>query len=940
VVRTAEQLDEMPTRVDARDAADGASIDKLAFASGTCIEHYELIRQLDRGGMGVVYLARDMQLGRRVAIKFLRPRHREQAQRFLLEARATAQCHHENIVVIHAVNIRDDVPYMVLEYLEGSSLQHYLDGRALPVSRAVELILPVVRALVHAHGAGIVHRDLKPANVFVTRAGTVKVLDFGIAKALAEPDVEPPTTEHRAHREPPSDSTFTEVGSEVGTVRYMAPEQWGVDTVDGRTDLWAIGLVLFEMVAGTSPFAERNAEELRAWARTDEPLRSVGEVVADLPEELVRIVDRCLKKSKSERFASAQDLLEALESSLAGPRVRALGEDECPYPGLAAFEQTDADRYFGRAAEVRRALAYLPDRPLLAVVGPSGLGKSSFVRAGLIPALRNSGESWEVFSLRPGRQPLSSLAHLCGRLATGSRSAREDDEDDEDDDALVERLRARPGVLGARMRERARHRQTRVLVVVDQFEELYTLVADAEDRTAFARCLLAMADDATSPLRVVISIRSDFLDRVAEDEGLADQITRGLMLLPAMDRSAIRSALVLPAELAGYRFEDEATVEGMLDALEATTGSLSLLQFAASRLWEKRDRGKKLLTRESYDAIGGIAGTLAAHADATLAVMAPSARSLARKIFQRLVTPERTRAIVDLSELAALTEDERDVTRVVHQLVQSRLLVTDVRGGGGDTVVELVHESLVTSWPTLRRWLDESEEEEIVLSQLREVARQWESRGRPNGLLWRGEALDDARRCVARQREELPPRERSYLEAALWQANRSVRLRRALVVGAFTVLAAVALGAAIALVQIRDAERVALEAERVARESEREAREQAEVARQEAERAHGAERKVSEQLTLLRAEENARVAAESLATEAAEDLRVSNEELGRSNVQLQSALERAEQAAQQAAAATLAERELSQKLERLLQKERDRVEELERKRGKIIDDLP
>jgi hypothetical protein len=929
VGRTAEEH-EMPTRVDGRDPGDWAAVDMLAFEPGTCIEHYELIRQLDRGGMGVVWLARDMQLGRRVAIKFLRPRHREQGQRFLLEARATAQCHHENIVVIHAVNRRDDVPYMVLEYLEGSSLEHYLDGRALPVTRAVELILPVVRALVHAHEAGIVHRDLKPANIFVTRAGTVKVLDFGVAKALAESDVEPPEPERETPAEHPTDATFTEVGSEVGTARYMAPEQWGVDAVDGRTDLWAVGLVLYEMVAGSSPLAQHNTQELRAWARTDEHIRSVGEVVADLPEQLVRIIDRCLRKSKSERFATARELLEALESSLVDPGVRALGEGECPYPGLAAFEQADADRYFGRSAEIRRAMAHLPDRPLLAVIGPSGLGKSSFVRAGLIPALRNSGEAWEVFSIRPGRRPLLSLAHLCARLATGSPSVREHDDDPA---ALVERLRARPGVLGARMRERARERQTRILVVVDQFEELYTLAADAEDRSTFAHCLLAVADDATSPLRVVISMRSDFLDRVAEHEGLADEITRGLMLLPAMDRSAIRSALVLPAELAGYRFEDAAMVEAMLDALEATAGSLSLLQFAASRLWENRDRGRKLLTRASYDAMGGIAGTLAAHADATLAAMAPSARSLARKIFQRLVTPERTRAIVDLSELVALTEDERDVTRVVQQLVQSRLLVTDVRGGGSETVVELVHESLVTSWPTLRRWLDESEEEEIVLSQLREVARQWEHRGRPNGLLWRGEALDDAKRLVARQREELPPRERQYLEAALWQANRSVRLRRALVVGAFTLLAVVAIGAAIALVQIRDAERVAREAERVARESEREARE-------EAERAQAAERKVSDQLELLRAEEKARVAAESLATNAAEDLRVSNEELARSNTQLQEALQRAEQAAQEAAAATAAEKELSKRLERLLEKERERVQELERKRGKIIDDLP
>jgi hypothetical protein len=578
---------------------------------------------------------------------------------------------------------------------------------------------------------------------------------------------------------------------------------------------------------------------------------------------------------------------------------------------------------------VRQALARLPDHPLVAVVGPSGLGKSSFVRAGLMPALRGSGEAWEVLGIRPGRQPLSALAGLCHQLEASSSSPHVEVAAHEE---LVRRLRAQPGYAGTLLRARARRKGSRVLLFVDQLEELYTLVPDAAEREAFTSCLLGIADDAASPLRVVVSMRSDFLDRVAESPAFSEEMTRGLLLLPPLSRGALEEALVQPAELAGHRFEDAAMVETMLDALEATPGALSLLQFAAARLWEGRDRARSVLTRASYEAMGGIAGTLAAHADATLAKLAPTAQKRARAIFVRLVTPERTRAIVDLSELRELAADGDEVVRLVNQLVASRLLVTDLRGGGGDAIVELVHESLITSWPTLRRWLDESEEDSAFVSQLREVARQWDVRGRPAGLLWRGSALEEAQRFSARYRGELPAREQGYLDAALALATRSARRRRAAIIGTIALLSAMVVGATVALITIR-------EAEQTARRAEQAAKQQAAVAETETTRAQAAERTVTDQLALLKAEEAARRDAESKAMDAAERLTVTNADLATSNERLQRAAQQAQEAARAAAAATAAERESRRQLESLLDKERDRVKELERQRGKIIDDL-
>ncbi len=234
---------------------EGTTLPGVDLAPGTRIKQYELIRELGQGGMGVVYAARDVKLGRRVAMKFLRQVDREVLDRFLVEARATAQCNHDNIVIIFEVDEWKGMPYMVLEFIEGKSLRDVMgpfgDGQPLPPTRVIEMILPVARALARAHEEGIVHRDLKPENVLISNAGQVKVLDFGIAKALGTADAVKKSVSQIM-----SDArslTLTREGDMVGTLPYMSPEQMGVDHVDHRSDLFALGLIMFEMLAGQHP---------------------------------------------------------------------------------------------------------------------------------------------------------------------------------------------------------------------------------------------------------------------------------------------------------------------------------------------------------------------------------------------------------------------------------------------------------------------------------------------------------------------------------------------------------------------------------------------------------------------------------------------------------------------------------------------------------------
>ena len=260
------------------------------------------------------------------------------------------------------------------------------------------------------------------------------------------------------------------------------------------------------------------------------------------------------------------------------------------------------------------------------------------------------------------------------------------------------------------------------------------------------------------------------------------------------------------------------------------------MQFAASKLWDLRDKRRHLITRAAYQQIGGIEGALSVHADQVLERLPGPARKLTRAILLRLITPERTRAIVDVSELRGLADDPREVEALVDELVASRLLVVQSRSDGQERSVELAHESLISEWPTFRRWLDESHEDAAFIEQLRSAARQWDQSQRSAGLLWRGDIAEDARRFQARARVDLIPLERDYLAAVAALAQRASRRRRRLVLGIFLLLGVLVVASGIGFLTIREAEKAA-QIERVA------AVESADEARRETARAEAEKRK-------------------------------------------------------------------------------------------------
>jgi serine/threonine protein kinase len=866
-----------------RHALDDTGERVLLPTPGATIHQYELIRRLGKGGMGDVYLARDIKLARRVAVKFLQHPDRSLSERFLLEAQATARCTHENIVVIHDVKEHGRVPFMVLEYLKGQTLGELIGDGKLPPGRAVQLMVPIVRALVCAHQHKIVHRDLKPANIFMTETGTIKVLDFGVAKIVAGAhgpvNVLASTAAVTASSLLPAELTLD--GALVGTVPYMSPEQWGADTVDHRTDIWAVGIMLYRMVVGRHPLAPLDGRQLMVTAVLEQPMPSAHNAGADMPPELADIIDACLKKRKAERMPSAKKLLAALEPMLPGQRSIELHANDNPYAGLNAFQEADAGRFFGRAREVGTVVAKLHGTPLIGIVGPSGVGKSSFVRAGIIPALKQSGEPWETLVIRPGRHPMAALANIVvPMLSTGNADLTAQIAEHQ---IALQRLYQEPGYLGTVLRGRARTQGRKMLLFVDQFEELFTLNREGDERRAFTACLTGMADDPLSPLRLMLSIRSDFLDRIAEDQRFMSELAPGLFFLAPPDRVGLRDAIVRPLEMVRYRFEAPATVEHMLDTLQATPGCLPLLQFAASKLWDARDRDRRILTEHSYRQLGGVAGALATHADAVLAALPPHAQALARTLILQLVTPERTRAIASVSELCELTEAPDQAERVIHQLVDARLLVIQRSSRAGGVTVEIVHESLIHSWPTLAHWLDENQDDAAFLEQLRTAAKQWEARGFSSDVLWRGDTLAEARSWRRRYRGLLPPLQEHFLSASLALATRAARIRRVAVIGTIGFLSILVAAAAVALVAIRTAEQRASEQAMIALAAENRAEEKAAEA-------IGAHAEVSRQLDVISQKERELASALVKAQSSEERALKSEKALADKNRQLEEAL--------------------------------------------------
>jgi WD40 repeat protein len=762
--------------------------------------------------MGVVYLARDTKLGRRVALKLIDPalaRSAEAVSLFLREARATARFSHPNIVTIHAVGQHGAAPYIALEYLEGQTLHQRMNEQPLGPKQAIRICLAVGEALREAHANGIVHGDLKPSNVVMPADGRPRVVDFGICRVIDPKHASAPTiggdlllpggiTEGSGLLAGDPRKT-TVVWLEaikrpgvVGTPAYMAPEQWAGKPVTGAADIWALGLIIAEAVARWHPYdrlltTRASLSVLRDAVVSREPVSLPGSVREDLPAELVALIDLCLRKDPAAR-PTAAELCEALEGVLGEGTSSSPGiETAIPFPGLQPFSEAQSRYFFGREAETAALIERLRRQSVLPVVGPSGVGKTSFVQAGVIPRLREEGR-WLVVDFRPGADPFGALAE---RVLEVTAEAEPRAEAEEDRRGLWRDLASSPALLALKLRALAHARDCRVLLFVDQLEEVVSC-GDVATRRAFLEAIGAAAEDPEEPLRVIFALRDDYLATLAETPRARASLAH-VTVLCTPGAAELEQIVSRPLAVAGYEYDDPTLPQDLTTELLGQPACLPLLQLTARMLWERRDRRGRSVRRSVHEQLGGVVGGLALHAEAVLEAIVPQRRELARHMLLRLVTPGGSGLkVVPKSRLLEGLGPE--ALELLGELTRARLLsVRESEGGAAG--VSLVHDGILQSWPRLARWITESKEELRFLDDVTRAANLWLSRGRRAEEAWEGEALADAESSLACASSPIPPQVREFVEAGRLKVRRRRRGRLALLGIAVALVGAVATGA-------------------------------------------------------------------------------------------------------------------------------------------------
>ena len=749
----------------------------LEDLSDRAVKGFELAERIGSGGFGVVYRAVQPSVQRDVAVKIILPRYAnlpDFIRRFEAEAHLVARLEHPHIVPLYDYWREPDAAYLIMRLLRGG-LERLLAQGPLSLDAFRGIVLQVGGALAAAHSHGIVHRDIKPANILLDEAQNAYLADFGIAKNL----------------ELAGNGNLTEDGALIGSPAYISPEQILAEPVRPSSDIYCFGLLLFEMLTGHPAF-DGPTPVAYLQQHLNEPLPSLLELMPDLPPALDDIIRRATAKKPVDRFPDMAALLDQLEAVLVGSileiklplstgaAVPSLSTQEIaalenPYRGLRAFSEADAANFFGREALVQELLGMMADGSDLerftAVVGPSGSGKSSVVKAGLLPALRRGGlpgsENWFIVDMTPGDRPWEEVEAALLRVAVNPP------------DNLLAQLQAdHRGLLRAVHRCLPEDGETELLLLIDQFEELFTLVEDEAVRAGFLESLVTAVLDPRSRLRLVITMRADFTDRPLQYVDFGEIMRQRLALVLPLTPDELTRAITGPLESLGMSMQPT-LVATIIREVGDQPGMLPLLQYALTELFEQRS-GPTLRLKDYRDA-GGVTSALSRRADEIYNSLDPTGQEVAHQLFLRLVTlgegVEDTRRRVLLAELEALSVngDQLPVTGdpitdyrlPTTEYGRHRLLTFDHDPVTRGPTVEVAHEALLREWPRLQKWLHESREDVRRQRELARGAARWQANDQDESYLLRGSRLTGFQEWAETTTVALTAYEHDFLQTSI-----------------------------------------------------------------------------------------------------------------------------------------------------------------------------
>lgn len=784
-------IQRLEAQMIAGDAAlDGGYTQRPAVGppqSGMAVRGYELREVIRRDDWGTTYRAYQPAVGREVAISVISPELADDPdfiRSFEAEAQLAARLEHPHIVPLHDFWREPGAAYVVTRLMSGGSLAEALDRGGLTPEQATAVIQHVGTAVQVAQRASVRLPALTPDNIVLDDEANAYISNVGIA-AL----------------DPASARGESELIAELGVTVARA-----ISGLDGE---------MVQVRGALSPFVREVLD--RATTFGDAPsYPDIGAFAAEM-RDAVGLSD----------VTSTED--EDLDN---------------PYKGLRSFEAGDAANFFGRERLIERLVARLGESGtrgrFVTLVGPSGSGKSSVVKAGLLPALRKDAlplsASWFTVSMTPAPHPFEELEDALRSIAI------------EPPASLVELISAENGLHRAVARVMPQD-ATQLLLVIDQFEELFTQV-DENTATAFLDVLAAAVNHPQSRLRVVVTLRADFYDRPLRHRAIGELLREGTEAITPMTPEELERAIAGPAETLGVSVEPTLMAELVTDVVDRP-GALPLLQYTLTELFDGRS-GRRM-TAEHYRSIGGMSGALVDRADGLLARLGAQAHDATRQIFLRLVTlgegADDTRRRVLRSELEQLAVDRQTLAGVLDTFGRHRLLSFDRDPVTRGPTVEISHEALLSEWGQLRDWIDGARDDVRNQRRLAEAMSEWAAAGRSDDYLLRGGRLEQLHGWAATTSLPLSDPEQSFLAASVDERERlegeeeererraavaeqraSTRARQLAGAGAIGVL--VAALAVFGIWQWRSAEDGRSEAET--------AREQAESARSEAESARAA----------------------------------------------------------------------------------------------------
>ncbi|MFO0779429.1 MAG: SUMF1/EgtB/PvdO family nonheme iron enzyme [Nitrospira sp.] len=470
-------------------------------------------------------------------------------------------------------------------------------------------------------------------------------------------------------------------------------------------------------------------------------------------------------------------LVGAIRSDVSAPdlaeRIRATRATLCPFRGLLYFREEDAPFFFGRQATIGHLYAAIKQHRFLAVVGASGSGKSSVVRAGLVPQLRQEKDTiWDVATLFPGDEPLKALARAVSPLLEPQAM------DEIDRLVKINKLAdalARQDVnlhdIGLQILEK-QSGTNRLLLIVDQAEELYTVAKNDHIRRRFIDEILDASERGSCT--VMLTLRGDFVGKALSYRPLSDRLQGAQINVGSMTRTELEQTITSPARRVEMSFAD-GLVARILDDVGDEPGHLPLLEFVLKRLWE--DRQGPELSHQAYEAMGGLQGAVAKRAEEVFATLTPLEQDAVKRVFFHVVRASETGE--DTSRRAALSEIGPSVLEVVKKLVDERLLVTN-RAVAGEETVEVSHEALIRQWHRLQGWLKEDRESLLWRERLRGRVNDWKYTTQDEGTLLRGALLVEAQRWLSQKAEMLTNQEQDYIRHSVEARERAVLAEREL----------------------------------------------------------------------------------------------------------------------------------------------------------------